>query len=60
VIDKVEKVNVSIWVKVKHPYRVTKFQFGYHKTQYWVLDKNTAQLITQLVLKIYKSIIRLT
>jgi IS5 family transposase len=43
-IDKLEKVKASIWAKVEHPFRVIKCQFGYRKTRYRALVKNTAQL----------------
>jgi IS5 family transposase len=44
-IDKLEKIKASIRAKVEHPFRVIKCQFGYHKTRYRGLIKNTAQLI---------------
>jgi IS5 family transposase len=45
-IDKLEKIKASIRAKVEHPFRLIKCQFGYRKTRYWGLVKNTAQLIT--------------
>jgi IS5 family transposase len=49
-IDKLEKIKASIRAKVKHPFRVIKCQFGYRKTRYRGLVKNTAQLITLFAL----------
>ena len=49
-IDKLEKIKVSIRTKVEHPFRVIKCQFGYRKTRYRGLVKNTAQLITLFAL----------
>ena len=44
-IDKLEKIKASIRAKVEHPFRVIKCQFGYRKTRYRGLIKNTAQII---------------
>jgi IS5 family transposase len=49
-IEKLEKIKASIRAKVEHPFRVIKCQFGYPKTRYRGLVKNTAQLITLFVL----------
>jgi transposase, IS5 family len=50
-IDKLEKIKASIQAKVEHPFfRVIKYQFGYRKTLYWGLVKNTAQLTTLFAL----------
>ncbi len=49
-IDKLEKIKASIRAKVEHPFRVIKCQFGYRKTRYRSLVKNTAQLITLFAL----------
>ena len=49
-IDKLEKIKASIRAKVEHPFRVIKCQFGYRKTRYRGLIKNTAQLITLFAL----------
>jgi IS5 family transposase len=49
-IDKYEQIKASILAKVEHPFRVMKCQFGYRKTQYRGLVKNTAQLITLFAL----------
>ncbi len=43
-IDKVEKIKASIRVKVEHPLRVIKRQFGYVKVRYHLLKKSSAQL----------------
>jgi IS5 family transposase len=49
-IDKLEKIKASIRAKVEHPFRVIKCQFGYRKTRYRGLIKNTAQLTTLFAL----------
>ena len=49
-IDKVEKIKASIRAKVEHPFRVIKRQFGFVKTRYRGLKKNTAQLVTLFAL----------
>jgi IS5 family transposase len=49
-IDKVGKLNASIRVKVEHPLRVVKRQFGYAKVRYRGLEKNTLQLKTLFAL----------
>ena len=49
-IDKLEKIKASIRAKVEHPFRVVKCQFGYRKTRYRGLIKNTAQLTTLFAL----------
>jgi IS5 family transposase len=49
-IDKLEKIKASIRAKVERPFRVIKCQFGYRKTRYRGLVKNTAQLITLFAL----------
>jgi IS5 family transposase len=49
-IDKLENLKASIRAKVEHPFRVVKCQFGYRKTRYRGLIKNTAQLITLFAL----------
>ncbi|POB00591.1 hypothetical protein C2134_00545 [Chromobacterium sinusclupearum] len=45
-IQLVETVKAKIRAKVEHPFRVIKQQFGYLKTRYRGLKKNTAQLMT--------------
>ena len=42
-IDKAEHLKASVRAKVEHPFRVIKQQFGYAKTRYRGLDKNTAR-----------------
>ena len=48
--DKIEKAKAAIRAKVEHPFRVIKRQFGYVKTRYRGLKKNTAQLVTLFAL----------
>ena len=48
--DKNEKTKAGIRAKVEHPFRVIKRQFGYVKTRYRGLKKNTAQLVTLFAL----------
>lgn len=49
-IDQAEKVKAGIRAKVEHPFRVIKRQFGFAKTRYRGLKKNTAQLVTLFAL----------
>jgi IS5 family transposase len=42
--------KASIRANVEHPFRVIKRQFGYVKTRYRGLKKNTAQLVTLFAL----------
>lgn len=49
-IDGLEKIKACIRAKVEHPFRVIKCQFGYRKTRYRGLAKNTAQLTTLFAL----------
>ena len=42
--EAVEKAKAGIRAFVEHPFRVLKRQFGYQKTRYRGLLKNTAQL----------------
>ena len=46
----VEKTKASIRVKVEHPFRVLKRQFGYAKVRYRGLSKNTVQIVTLFAL----------
>jgi transposase, IS5 family len=48
--ERMEKLKASVRAKVEHPFRVIKCQFGYRKTRYRGLAKNTAQLITLFAL----------
>ena len=50
VMAKIEKIKAGIRVKVEHPFRVIKGQFGYVKVNYRGLKKNTAQLVTLFAL----------
>jgi IS5 family transposase len=49
-IDKLERIKASIRAKLEHPFREIKCKFGYRKTRYRGLVKNTAQLITLFAL----------
>ncbi len=50
VTEQIEKIKAGVRAKVEHPFRVIKRQFGYVKTRYRGLAKNTAQLITLFAL----------
>ena len=47
---KIEKAKAQVRAKVEHPFRVVKRQFGYVKTRFRGLAKNTAQLMTLFAL----------
>ena len=47
---KIEKAKAQVRAKVERPFRVIKRQFGYVKTRFRGLAKNTAQLVTLLAL----------
>ncbi|QCI10541.1 IS5 family transposase [Pseudomonas putida] len=47
---KIEKAKAQVRAKVEHPFRVIKRQFGYVKTRFRGLAKNTAQLLTLFAL----------
>ncbi|WP_454866439.1 IS5 family transposase [Pseudomonas umsongensis] len=47
---KIEKAKAQVRAKVEHPFRVIKRQFGYVKTRFRGLTKNTAQLVTLFAL----------
>lgn len=47
---KIEKSKAQVRAKVEHPFRVIKRQFGYVKTRFRGLAKNTAQLVTLFAL----------
>ena len=49
-VDQAEKFKAGVMAKVEHPFRVIKRQFGYLKTRYRGLKKNTAQLVTLFAL----------
>ena len=49
-LDQAEKLKAGIRAKVEHPFRVIKRQFGYLKTRYRGLKKNTGQLVTLFAL----------
>jgi len=42
------KAKARVRIKVEHPFQVIKRQFGYVKTRFCGLAKNTAQLVTLL------------
>ncbi|SKD01828.1 IS5 family transposase [Paraburkholderia hospita] len=50
IYDEIERLKAGIRAKVEHPFRVLKRQFGYTKTRYRGLTKNTAQITTLFVL----------
>ena len=45
-----EKMTAAVRAKVEHPFRVIKCQFGYRKTRFRGLFKNTVQLVTLFAL----------
>ena len=47
---KIEKAKAQVRAKVEHPFRVIKRQFGYVKTRFRGLAKNTMQLVTLFAL----------
>ncbi|KAF1307427.1 IS5 family transposase [Pseudomonas putida] len=47
---KIEKAKAQVRAKVEHPFRVIKRQFGYVKTRFRGLAKNTVQLVTRFAL----------
>lgn len=47
---KIEKAKAQVRAKVEHPFRMIKRQFGYAKTRFRGLAKNTAQLVTLFAL----------
>ncbi|MDH6147953.1 MULTISPECIES: IS5 family transposase [Paraburkholderia] len=50
IYDQIERLKASIRAKVEHPFRILKRQFGYMKTRYRGLMKNTAQITTLFAL----------
>jgi IS5 family transposase len=40
----IERLKAGVRARVEHPFRVIKRQFGYTKTRYRGLMKNTAQI----------------
>ena len=49
-LEKIEHAKASVRAKVEHPFRIVKRQFGFLKTRYRGLKKNTAQLVTLFAL----------
>jgi IS5 family transposase len=47
---KIDKAKAQVRARVEHPFRVIKRQFGYVKTRFRGLAKNTAQLVTLFAL----------
>ena len=50
IYDEIERLKAGIRARVEHPFRVLKLQFGYTKTRYRGLMKNTAQITTLFAL----------
>ena len=50
IYDQIERLKAGIRAKVEHPFRVLKQQFGYTKSRYRALMKNTAQTTTLFAL----------
>lgn len=44
IFDQIERLKAGIRARVEHPFRILKQQFGYTKTRYRGLMKNTAQI----------------
>jgi len=49
-LEKIEHAKASLRARVEHPFRVIKRQFGFLKTRYRGLLKNTAQIVTLFAL----------
>jgi IS5 family transposase len=49
-LEQIERAKSSLRAKVEHPFRVIKRQFGFLKTRYRGLRKNTAQIVTLFAL----------
>lgn len=49
-LEALEHTKASLQAKVEHPFRIIKRQFGYSRTHYRGLQKNTAQLVTLFAL----------
>ncbi|MFM0328028.1 IS5 family transposase [Caballeronia glebae] len=50
IYDEIERLKAGVRAKVEHPFRILKRQFGYVKTRYRGLAKNTAQITTLFAL----------
>jgi IS5 family transposase len=50
IFNQIERLKAGVRAKVEHPFRVLKQQFGYTKTRYRGLVKNTAQITTLFAL----------
>lgn len=49
-LEQTERAKASVRSKVEHPFRIVKRQFGYLKTRYRGIAKNTAQIVTLFAL----------
>ena len=49
-LEKLEHAKASLRAKVEHPFRILKRQFGFLKTRYRGLKKNTGQIVTLFAL----------
>ena len=49
-LEKIEYAKARIRAKVEHPFRIVKRQFGYFKTRYRGLAKNSGQIVTLFAL----------
>lgn len=49
-VEKLETLKARVRARVEHPFRVVKCQFGYVKTRFKGLAKNTAQVLTLFAL----------
>jgi len=50
IVDRLEHLKSSVRSKVEHQFRIIKCQFGYRKTRYRGIVKNTAQIVTLFAL----------
>ena len=50
ILEKIEYAKAQIRAKVEHPFRIVKRQFGYLKTRYSGMAKNSAQIVTLFAL----------
>ena len=50
ILEKLEYAKARIRAKVEHPFRIVKRQFGYLKTRYSGMAKNSAQIVTLFAL----------
>ena len=50
ILEKLEYAKAKIRAKVGHPFRIVKRPFGYLKTRYRGMAKNSAQIVTLFAL----------